>query len=151
MKRRANNRALRTIAFALMSCLFGCDQKPRVISTANAPKPVGPYVQAIVAKGTVYGAGQLGINPASGRIEATTADGQMEQALINMFAVLKAAGSDPCKVTKLTVYFKNLDDLEKVNKVYEQKMGPCKPGRAAIEAARLPLDALIEIDYIAVE
>jgi 2-iminobutanoate/2-iminopropanoate deaminase len=97
----------------------------------------------------VFGAGQLGIDPKQGKIIAQTADGQMAQAIQNMFAVLHAAGSDPSKLVKVTVYFKNLDDFEKVNVVYEKMLGNNRPARAAIQADRIPLDALIEIDYIA--
>jgi 2-iminobutanoate/2-iminopropanoate deaminase len=130
--------------------LSGCGSKPYAIYTPDAPKPVGPYSQAMVAGNLVFGAGQLGIDPKQGKIVAQTADGQMAQAIQNMFAVLRAAGSDPAKLVKVTVYFRDLNDFEKVNVVYEKILGNNRPARAAIQADRIPLDALIEIDYIAV-
>lgn len=127
----------------------GCSSKPHAIYTSDAPNPVGPYSQAIVAGDLVFGAGQLGIDPKQGKIVDPTAAGQMAQAIQNMFAVLNAAGSDPSKLLKVTVYFKDLDDFEIVNAVYEKKLGGVRPARSAVQADRIPLDALVEIDYIA--
>jgi 2-iminobutanoate/2-iminopropanoate deaminase len=143
-------RSLACLVLCGTGLLLGCSSKPYAIYTADAPKPVGPYSQAIVAGNLVFGAGQLGIDPKQGKIIAETADGQMAQAIQNMFAVLHAAGSDPTKLVKVTVYFKDLNDFEKVNVVYEKMLGNNRPARAAIQADRIPLDALIEIDYIAV-
>ena len=120
------------------------------IYTSEAPTPVGPYSQAIVADNLVFGAGQLGIDPKVGKIVSSTAEGQMEQALKNVFAVLKACGTDPSRLAKVTVYFKDLKDFERVNAVYTRMMGENKPARVGVEVSRIPLDALIELDYIAV-
>jgi 2-iminobutanoate/2-iminopropanoate deaminase len=135
---------------ALAAALFSaCESRPRVVYTDDAPKPVGPFSQAEIAGNFVFAAGQLGIDPKQGKIVSTTADGQMSQAIANMFAVLKAAGSGPDKLVKVTIYFKDLDDLDKVNVVYEHMLGNNRPPRAAVQVDRIPLDALIEIDYIA--
>ena len=123
---------------------------PRAVFTPLAPKPVGPYSQAIVVGPLVYGAGQLGIDPDTGVIPAPDAAGQMEQALKNMQAVLRAARTDKSRVLQVTVYFKNLDDFAAVNVVYERFFQNHKPARSGIEASHLPLNALIEIDYVAV-
>jgi 2-iminobutanoate/2-iminopropanoate deaminase len=126
-----------------------CNRQPKAVYTPDAPNPVGPYSQAQVAGGFVFGAGQLGIDPKQGKIVASTAEGQMEQAIKNMFAVLSASGSEPQKLVKVNVYFKSLDDFEKVNAVYTRMLGATKPARSAVQVDRIPLDALIEIDYIA--
>lgn len=146
---RVSKSAILTLAFLTITLLVGCERGPRAVYTPDAPKPVGPYSQAQIARHFVFGAGQLGIDPKQGKIVATTADGQMSQAIDNMFAVLKAAGSDPSKLVKVTVYFKNLGDFDKVNVVYERMLGNNRPARAAVQVDRIPLDALIEIDYIA--
>jgi 2-iminobutanoate/2-iminopropanoate deaminase len=146
MKRR------RSFVFLLLcgvAFVAGCSSKPHSIYTSDAPNPVGPYSQAILVGDFVFGAGQLGIDPKQGKIVDPTAEGQMAQAIQNMFAVLHAAGSDPNKLLKVTVYFKDLNDFEKLNAVYEKKLGSARPARSAIQAARIPLDALVEIDYIA--
>jgi len=137
-----------TLAFFTIAVLVGCEQRPRPVSTPDAPQPVGPYSQAEIAGHFVFGA-ELGIDPKQGKIVATTAEGQMSQAMDNVFAVLKAAGSDPSKLVKVTVYFKNLDDYDKANAVYARVLGNNRPARAAVQVDRIPLDALIEIDFIA--
>ena len=83
--------------------LLGCNSKPYPISTPDAPHPVGPYSQAIVAGNLVFGVGQLGIDPKQGKIVAQTADGPMAQAIQNMIAVLRAAGSDPSELSELGI------------------------------------------------
>jgi len=140
--------AILTLTLLAISVLGGCEQRPRPVSTPDAPKPVGPYSQAQIAGHFVFGA-ELGIDPKQGKIVATTADGQMSQAMENVFAVLKAAGSDPSQLVKVTVYFKNLDDYDKANAVYARMLGNNRPARAAVQVDRIPLDALIEIDFIA--
>jgi 2-iminobutanoate/2-iminopropanoate deaminase len=110
---------------------------------------VGPYSQALIAGPFVFGSGQVGIDPKTGTIVASSAEGQMEQAIKNMFAVLAAAGSEPRRLVKVTVYLKNLDDFANVNAVYARMLGEAKPARSAVQVGRLPLDALIEIDYVA--
>ena len=126
-----------------------CNRLQKAVYTPDAPNPVGPYSQAQIAGAFVFGAGQLGIDPKEGTIVANSAEGQMEQAIKNMFAVLAASGSEPRRLVKVTVYFKNLDDFTNVNAVYARMLGDVKPARSAIQVDRIPLDALIEIDYIA--
>jgi 2-iminobutanoate/2-iminopropanoate deaminase len=135
-----------TVLFVLLSA---CKSEVKAVYTSDAPKPVGPYSQAQIAGNLIFGAGQLGIDPKQGKIVAITAEGQMEQSLKNTFAVLKAAGSDASKLIKVTVYFKDLNDFNRVNAVYERMLGTNRPARAAVQVSRLPLDGLIEIDYIA--
>lgn len=131
----------------LFRLLFG---RPYAVFTPQAPKPVGPYSQAIVYGSLVFAAGQLGIDPVTGTLVSPTAEGQMEQALKNMRAVLQAAGSDVSQVVKVTVYFRDLNHYGPVNAVYERFFQGNKPARSAVEVPRIPLDALIELDYFAV-
>lgn len=120
------------------------------ISTAAAPKAIGPYSQAIVAGGFVFCSGQLGLDPASGQFAAADAAGQARQALQNLAAVLDAAGSGLPRVTKTTVFLADLADFAAVNAVYELAFGSHKPARSTVEVKRLPKDARVEIECIAV-
>ena len=119
------------------------------ISTPNAPAAIGPYSQAIVAGNLVFCSGQIALDPATMKIVGTTVAEQTEQALSNLRAVLHAAGSGLDRVLKTTVYLKNMGDFGTMNDVYGRFFGMHRPARAAIEAARLPKDALIEIECIA--
>lgn len=131
----------------LLRWLFG---RPRPVFTPAAPHPVGPYSQAIVVGGFVFGAGQLGIDPATGKIPGVTAEEQIAQALKNMQSVLVAAGSDYTRVVKVTVYFKDLGDFAGVNAVYQEFFRGHKPARSAVQVPLIPLNGLIELDYTAV-
>jgi 2-iminobutanoate/2-iminopropanoate deaminase len=119
-----------------------------VISTPSAPKPVAAYSQAVEANGFVFCAGQLGIDPQSGKL----ADGvaaQAEQALRNISAVLEAAGSSFAKVVKISIYMKELGQFATVNEIYARFVGEHRPARTTTGASELPAGALIEIDAIA--
>jgi len=118
--------------------------------TERAPAAVGPYAQGVVAGGFVFCSGQLGLDPATGRFAAADAAGQARQALANLAAVLEKAESSMQAVVKTTVFLANMDDFAAVNAVYEKAFGGHRPARACIQAARLPKDALIEIDGVAV-
>lgn len=131
----------------LFRLLFG---RPRAVFTTSAPHPVGPYSQAIVVGGLVFGAGQLGIDPATGTIPGATAAEQMIQALRNMEAVLAASGSARSGVVKVTLYFKDLADYGQVNAAYEQFFRGHKPARLAVQVSLIPLGGLVKPDYIAV-
>lgn len=123
-----------------------------VIRTNDAPAPVGPYNQAIVASGQmVFAAGQIALDPATGTIvgEGDVAQ-QTEQVMANLAAVLKAAGSEFNQVVKTNVYLKDMDDFVAMNAVYAQYFDQATaPARACVEVARLPKDVLVEIDCIA--
>jgi len=119
------------------------------INTENAPAPVGPYSQAIIDGTTVYCSGQAALNPLNGQIETNSVGDQTRVTLENLESVLRAAGSDLQHVIKCNVYLKDMNDFQKMNKVYQDTFAPHKPARTTIEAARLPLDALVEIECIA--
>lgn len=119
------------------------------ISTDNAPKAIGPYSQAISASGLIFCSGQIALDPKSGNIVGATAAEQATQVMKNLAAVLEAGGSKFSQVVKTTIFLKNMADFAAVNEVYAKAMGDHRPARATIEAARLPKDALVEIDCIA--
>ena len=120
-----------------------------VVATDGAPKALGPYCHAIIHAGLVYCSGQIPLDPATMKVVEGGIEAQTAQVLTNLTAVLKAAGSDPSKVLKTTVFLSNLEDFPKMNAVYERAFGGHAPARSTVEVARLPLDVLVEIECIA--
>ena len=114
-----------------------------------APKALGPYSQAITAGGLIFCSGQLGLDPASGEMVAGGVEAQTHQVLKNLSAVLRAGGSDLGKVVKTTVFLKNMGDFTAMNGVYAGYFGDVPPARSTVEVARLPRDALVEIELVA--
>jgi 2-iminobutanoate/2-iminopropanoate deaminase len=119
------------------------------IHTDNAPKAIGPYSQAVSANGLIFCSGQIALDPKSGNIVGATAAEQATQVMKNLAAVLEAGGSKLSHAVKTTIYLKSIADFAAVNEIYAKAMGDHRPARATIEAARLPKDALVEIDCIA--
>jgi len=123
----------------------------RPIVTSDAPAAIGPYSQAIVAEGRlVFTAGQLGLDPTTGEFAGTTAADQARQALKNLTAILRAAGTGPENAIKTTVFLAHMDDFAEVNRIYAEFFPDPPPARSAVEVARLPKNALVEIECIAV-
>jgi 2-iminobutanoate/2-iminopropanoate deaminase len=120
-----------------------------VISTPKSPKAIGPYSQAIKANGFLFVSGQLPIDPASGQIAGGDATAQTKVILENLKAIVEAAGSSLAKGVKATIYLKDMNDFAKVNEVYAGVFSSAPPARSTVEVARLPKDALVEIDLIA--
>ena len=120
-----------------------------VISTPDAPKAIGPYAQAIKAGGFVFTAGQVALDPASGQVVPGDIAAQTERVLKNLAAVLQAAGSGFEKVARCTVFLKSMNDFAAMNEVYARYFTAAPPARSTVEVARLPKDALVEIDLIA--
>lgn len=120
-----------------------------VIATEAAPAAVGPYSQAIVIGDLVYTAGQIPLDPATGEMVAGAIQAQADRALRNLQAVLEAAGSGLGQVVKTTVFLQNMDDFGAMNEVYGRYFGDSPPARSAVEVARLPLGAAIEIEAVA--
>ncbi len=122
----------------------------KFVFTENAPKPIGPYSQAILAKGTMlFISGQIPLKP-DGTLAGTDIVSQTRQAIENMKAILAVENLDLNNVVKTTVLLKNMDDFKTVNEVYNEYFGESKPARAAYQVAKLPLDVMIEIEAIAV-
>jgi 2-iminobutanoate/2-iminopropanoate deaminase len=121
-----------------------------IISTENAPGAIGPYSQAIKANGMLFCSGQIPIDPATGEfVEGGVAE-QTEQVFKNMIAVLEAGGTSLEGVVKTTVFLADMNDFGAMNEVYGRYFDTNKPARATVQAARLPRDARVEIECIAV-
>ena len=123
----------------------------KVINTPKAPAAIGPYNQAIEANGTLYVSGQIPINPATGKIEATDISGQTEQVFENINAILQEAGYVFGDVVKSTVYLSDMADFAGMNEVYKKYYLNEYPARAAFAVKALPLGSLVEIETIAVK
>ncbi|KAH9884627.1 Endoribonuclease L-PSP/chorismate mutase-like protein [Cubamyces lactineus] len=119
-----------------------------LISTPDAPAAVGPYTQAVRVGDFIFLSGSLGLDPATGKMVEGGVEAQARQALKNMKAIIEASGSEIGKVVKTTVFLHSMDDFKAVNAVYTEFFGEHKPARSAVQVARLPLDALFEIEGI---
>ena len=121
----------------------------QIVQTERAPKAIGPYAQAVVAGGFVFASGQIPIDPKTGEFVAGGIGEQTEQVLRNLAEVLAAAGSSFAQVVKTTVYLADMNDFAAMNEVYGRYFAAEPPARATVQAARLPRDARVEIDVIA--
>jgi 2-iminobutanoate/2-iminopropanoate deaminase len=120
----------------------------QAVSSSSAPAAIGPYSQAIVADGTVYCAGQIGLDPATGEL-AEGLEAQAERALRNLTAVLDAAGATLADVVKTTIFLADMGDFTAVNAIYGTFMPDPPPARSTVAVAGLPKGALVEIEAIA--
>ncbi|HHP51634.1 MAG TPA: RidA family protein [Moorella mulderi] len=120
-----------------------------IISTPEAPQAIGPYSQGVRSGEFLFISGQLPLDPAPGEIVPGDVTLQAEQALKNLEAILKAAGSGMDKVVKTTIFLKNIQDFKAVNEVYSRFFKHDPPARSAFAVAELPRGALIEIEAIA--
>jgi 2-iminobutanoate/2-iminopropanoate deaminase len=120
-----------------------------MIRTDNAPAPIGPYSQAILAGGELFCSGQIAIDPSSGDVVGSDAAAQTEQVLRNLGAVLQAAQMDYTNVVKTTIFLVDMNDFAAVNAVYTKYFDTSKPARSTVAVAALPKNALVEIDAIA--
>lgn len=120
-----------------------------IISTENAPGAIGPYSQAVKTGTMVFCSGQIPIDPQTGEFVSDEIGAQTEQVLKNLSAVLKAAGTDLNSVVKTTVFLIDMNDFAVMNEVYAKYFSENKPARATVQAARLPRDARVEIECIA--
>ena len=120
------------------------------IQTDKAPRAIGPYSQAIKAGGFLFASGQIPIDPETGQFVAGGIAEQTEQVLKNLSAVLQAAGSSLERVVKTTVFLADMDEFAPMNEIYGKFFAEQPPARATVEAARLPRDARVEIEAIAI-
>lgn len=119
------------------------------VYTDNAPRPVGPYSQAIVAGGFVFVSGQIPIDPATGKLIKDDFREAARRAILNLKAVLEAAGSTLDDVVKVTVYIRDITKFKEFNEVYSEFFRGTPPARAVVEVSNLPLGADVEIEAIA--
>ena len=122
----------------------------KIISTENAPGAIGPYSQAVKTGNFVFCSGQIPIDPATGGFVSDNVAEQTEQVLKNLEKVLEAAESSLKNVVKTTVFLADMNDFGEMNEVYARFFSENKPARATVQAARLPKDARVEIECIAV-
>jgi 2-iminobutanoate/2-iminopropanoate deaminase len=122
----------------------------RTVTTEKAPKAIGPYSQAIASGDLIFTAGQVGIDPATGKIVGGEIKIQTARVLDNMAAVLEAAGSGLDKVVKCTVFLADFAEFAAMNEVYAQRFGQHRPARSTVGTTALPLGARVEIECIAV-
>ncbi len=119
------------------------------INAKKAPAAIGPYCHAVVAGNFVFCSGQLGLDPDTMELTGNSVKDQTWQVMKNIEIVLKEAGTTMDKIVKTTVFLNDMNDFPAMNKVYEECFAGHKPARAAVEVSRLPKDALVEIECIA--
>jgi 2-iminobutanoate/2-iminopropanoate deaminase len=120
-----------------------------VVLTDRGPKPIGPYSQAIKANGFVYVSGQVALDPKTGEFLAGDIRRQTERVLENLRGILEAAGTKLSHTVKTTVFLKDMNDFAAMNEVYGRYFAAAAPARSTVEVARLPKDALVEIEVVA--
>ncbi|CAM2060451.1 2-iminobutanoate/2-iminopropanoate deaminase [Desulfovibrionales bacterium] len=120
-----------------------------IITSDKASKAIGPYSQAVAINGLVFCSGQLGLDPATLKLVEGGVEAQTEQVLTNIAGILTAAGLTSKDIVKSTVFLKDMNDFTTINTVYARYLGEHKPARSTVQVARLPLDALVEIECIA--
>lgn len=120
-----------------------------IVETDQAPRPVAPYSQAVKCGGLVFVSGQLGIDPATGKLVDGGFEEQAKRALKNVEAILKAAGLGPRDIVKVNVYLKNPEDFKTFNRLYEEFLAGHRPSRTTVIASPPLEGALIEIEVVA--
>jgi 2-iminobutanoate/2-iminopropanoate deaminase len=121
----------------------------KAILTDKAPAPIGPYSQAIQAGGLMFCSGQIPLDPVSGQMKGADVETQARQVLENVKALLEAGGASLDSVVKTTIFLKSMNDFPKVNEIYATYFKGTTPARSTVEVARLPKDALVEIEVTA--
>lgn len=120
-----------------------------IVLTDRGPKPIGPYSQAIKVNGLLFVSGQVSIDPKTNEFVSGDISQQTQRVLDNLKAIVEGAGSKLGHVVKTTVYLKNMTDFAAMNEVYARYFPAAPPARSTVEVARLPKDALVEMDVIA--
>ena len=120
-----------------------------VVLTDRGPKPIGPYSQAVRVNGFLFVSGQVALHPQTGEMSTGDVREQTERALENVKGIVEAAGSKMPHVVKTTVFLKNMSDFTAMNEVYARYFTAAPPARSTVEVARLPKDALVEIEVVA--
>lgn len=138
----------KVICFACVALLLSCQNQPaprEIITTKEAPGAIGPYSQAVRVRNMLYLSGQIALDVQTGKLVQGGIEAQTEQVLQNIKKVLQTAGFSLRDVVQSQVFLADLNDYAAMNKVYSQHFTERPPARAAVQVARLPLDALVEI------
>jgi 2-iminobutanoate/2-iminopropanoate deaminase len=128
--------------------VFNMDKK--IVSTPKAPAAIGPYSQAVIAGGLLFTSGQVPFIPETGELVTSDITAAAERVFLNLKAILEEAGTSFDKVVKTTCFMADMNDFAAVNAVYAKYFTTDMPARSAVQVARLPKDALVEIELIAV-
>jgi 2-iminobutanoate/2-iminopropanoate deaminase len=122
-----------------------------IVFTEKAPRPVGPYSQAVASGDLVFCSGQIGIDPATGKLVEGGTKEQARQCMRNLQAVLEASGCTLAEVVKTTIFVTDMDEFKEVNEIYGSFFAKEPPARSTVGVARLPLGARVEIEAIAIK
>lgn len=120
-----------------------------IVLTAKGPKPIGPYSQAVKSNGLLFASGQVALDPLSNEFFGGDIRQQTERVMENLKSILEAGGSNLHHVVKTTVFLKDMNDFAAMNEIYAKYFTAAPPARSTVEVARLPKDALVEIEVIA--
>ena len=120
-----------------------------IVLTEKGPKPIGPYSQAVKSNGFLFASGQVALDPRNNEFLGGDIRQQTERAMENIKAVVEAAGSNLHHVVKTTVFLKDMNDFADMNEAYGKFFPAAPPARSTVQVARLPKDALVEIEVIA--
>ena len=119
------------------------------VQTPNAPAAIGPYSQGIIAGGFLYTAGQIPLDPKTMELVGGDIIAQTERVMLNLTAILQAAGTEWWHVVKTTVYLQDMADFPRMNEVYAKHLGEARPARSTVQVAALPRGVWVEIDCVA--
>jgi len=119
-----------------------------IVLTDKGPKPIGPYSQAVKSGGFVFASGQVALDPKTNEFFGGDIRQQTERVMENIKAIVEAAGSNLHHVVKTTVFLKDMNDFSAMNEVYAKYFAAAPPARSTVQVARLPKDALVEIEVI---
>ncbi len=122
----------------------------KIINTSDAPAPIGPYSQSVLANGTLYVSGQIPLDPESGDLIEGTIEQETKQVMQNLEAILEAAGASFSKVVKCSIFVKNMTDFTRINAVYGEYFRENYPARETVEVSALPKGVNVEISCIAI-
>lgn len=144
-------RSFMILVIFIIAAQMAAQSKIRVVKTYDAPEAIGPYSQAIESNGFIFLSGQIAIDPSSGQMDGKDIETQTRRVFKNIKAVLKSSGTKITNVVKCTVFLTDMNDFAKMNKIYEEEFEGHKPARSTVQVARLPRDAMIEIECTAVK
>ncbi|PIQ19965.1 MAG: reactive intermediate/imine deaminase [Cytophagales bacterium CG18_big_fil_WC_8_21_14_2_50_42_9] len=122
-----------------------------IITSTQAPAPIGPYSQAVLANGVLYASGQIALDPATGNLIQGDIETETHQVMKNLQAVLQEAGLSFAQVVKCTIFVKDMNNFSRINNVYGEYFTQHAPARETVEVSRLPKDVNVEISCIAVQ
>lgn len=137
--------------FTFLTIVYFSIMSKTIINTANAPAPIGPYSQSVLAGNLLFVSGQIAINPATGNLETTDTAGETTQVMRNLEAILNAAGLNFSHVVKSTIFLSDMSLFATVNEIYGSFFSEAFPARETVAVKQLPKNANVEISVIAAQ